>query len=615
MNKKERIGVLRNRVTIQGVTEVQSVTGYPAETWATYATRWASVEYLDTAKSNEEENVGTKIAQTAAKFVLRYDSIINQKQRIVYAGMVWDVRNVIVDAKREFVTLTCITSNETYKEEAIRIATANWTANATLLARIKRDLIAEINLFGTSTISATASIGNETLLAEMQAQAQASITATAKAAKQASLSANASGALVGNAKVAKIAQLTAMAYGTLSALAVSEQQGVQVAYGILGAYGNLSASARLAKQASTELQSSGQLQASAILAKVAILSSNAAATLTATLAAIRVASAGMTATAQTTLSAKLAKAVTANMNGIAQTTLSAKLANIASVGMTATAQTSVLAILANQVVLLANASGTLSATIKRAKLPSFAGNAAATISATGTVITPSVGDPYWANVTLLLRGNSSPITDEKAGYTFNAHPAAPTINTSVKKFGAGSILFANGGYLYNLTNDNTISRFGTSNFTVEFWVRFTSVAANQIVIGNLNTNGSFLNGWALYLSGTGTLSAYGPSVSGTTTVSVAINTWYHIALTRSVNTWQLFKDGIADYGAGNITQFEDSGTVQFSTGVQLYIGGYGNNSSTSSSLLRAYLDDIRITRDVARYNANFTPPTAEFPNS
>ena len=56
---------MRERVTVQAVTETKSSTGFPAESWATYATRWAGVEYKS---GSEAESAGAKTAETTAVF-------------------------------------------------------------------------------------------------------------------------------------------------------------------------------------------------------------------------------------------------------------------------------------------------------------------------------------------------------------------------------------------------------------------------------------------------------------------------------------------------------------------------------------------------------------------
>jgi len=46
---------------------------------------------------------------------------------------------------------------------------------------------------------------------------------------------------------------------------------------------------------------------------------------------------------------------------------------------------------------------------------------------------------------------------------------------------------------------------------------------------------------------------------------------------------------------------------------QVFIGRYRNASTAFD--FDGYIDDLRITKGVARYTANFTPPTAPFPTA
>ena len=104
MNKNERIGQMRERITIQVVGETQSATGYPAETWTTYATRWASVSARPTANKEAEES-GQKTATQGVMFTLRYDANVTAKHRILYRNNYYDIVSITPDAWRRHMEI------------------------------------------------------------------------------------------------------------------------------------------------------------------------------------------------------------------------------------------------------------------------------------------------------------------------------------------------------------------------------------------------------------------------------------------------------------------------------------------------------------------------------
>jgi len=84
------------------------------------------------------------------------------------------------------------------------------------------------------------------------------------------------------------------------------------------------------------------------------------------------------------------------------------------------------------------------------------------------------------------------------------------------------------------------------------------------------------------------------------------NTWQHVAVCRSGSTIYVALDGTVVSDTLTITP-ENSGEV-------FRIG----RSGASSDLFRQFdghIDDVRVTKGVARYTSNFTPPTAAFPDS
>ena len=193
------------------------------------------------------------------------------------------------------------------------------------------------------------------------------------------------------------------------------------------------------------------------------------------------------------------------------------------------------------------------------------------------------------------------------------------ISTAQSKFGGSSLsLDGNGDYvdLPQVTN-----QFVSEDFTIEFWFRINSGAG----AGTIGLFGSYYTGgggkgmlmlssatynqvyfqW-MYGSGSGTDWAYLNQTQGTRT-ALSNNTWYHVAVTRSGNTWRLFLNGTQEDSVTQSDQLTDSGSTT-------RLGNYGP-SATASDGLNGYIEDFRITRGVARYTSNFTAPTSAHPTS
>ena len=179
------------------------------------------------------------------------------------------------------------------------------------------------------------------------------------------------------------------------------------------------------------------------------------------------------------------------------------------------------------------------------------------------------------------------------------------IDTAVKKYGTGSLEFSG-----NTTDKLVVSSpdlvLGTGDFTIEFWVYFDSINDGNVYTlldGRTSSDTTALviaqessGAWTSRL-GDSTLVDEGWSSSTFTT-----GTWYHIAITRESGTTRYFKDGTKTSADLSDTGNYDSDTYNI-----------GGRYAASGNSINGYIDDFRITKGIARYTSNFTPPSAELP--
>ena len=235
-------------------------------------------------------------------------------------------------------------------------------------------------------------------------------------------------------------------------------------------------------------------------------------------------------------------------------------------------------------------------------------------------------DPYFSNVSLLLHmdgsNGSTTFTDSSSNALSVTANGGAQISTAQSKFGGASGAF--NGTAGNLTIPyNNAFDFGTGDFTVEGWFYFANLASpaiqTLIMLGDgANGSGPVTNGWALLYRPTGQISLY--SYDGTNEyqystsgLSLTPNTWYFVAVSRAANVLKIFVDGVAYY-TGTVTQ--SFSAVNTANPLRIGLGYYGPGASyTNPEYFPGYIDDVRITKGICRYNSSFTPPTAPFSNS
>ncbi len=212
----------------------------------------------------------------------------------------------------------------------------------------------------------------------------------------------------------------------------------------------------------------------------------------------------------------------------------------------------------------------------------------------------TVGDVYFPQTKLLLPFNgangattTSDLSNTNASVTFSS---GDEIRTAQSKFGNSSLYVADNVTISSSDGFN----MGTGEFTIEGWWYFTS----------------FSNSFGLYDQWSGSSSGnsqiwHGTSAAGkikwyyngssivTSNTTMSTGQWYHIAFVRESGTLKMYFNGTVDSNTQSFSsQYGKTDTV--------YLGAQ-HTSGGGAPLY--YVDDLRVTKGLARYTGNFTAPT------
>ena len=229
-----------------------------------------------------------------------------------------------------------------------------------------------------------------------------------------------------------------------------------------------------------------------------------------------------------------------------------------------------------------------------------------------TTFTPSTTPLTSITGTALLTCQSNRFLDNSANagtITKSGHVAVQSFNPFQRNSAATMYFDGNGDYL---TVPATAQfAFGIGNFTIEAWIYLTaygsSVAGAQL-FGTVNgaTSGYSINvgenidRFRIVSNATG-------SWADNLVVSVGggppLNAWTHMCVVRSGANLTIYKNGVSVATTASAATWNFSGT----TGV---IGRFSEGTTLKD--FPGYINDLRVTKGVARYTGTFTPSTSAF---
>jgi hypothetical protein len=204
------------------------------------------------------------------------------------------------------------------------------------------------------------------------------------------------------------------------------------------------------------------------------------------------------------------------------------------------------------------------------------------------------GDRYYNETSLLLHGNgsngSTSIIDSSPNPKIVTAVGNAQISTAQSKFGGASIALDGTGDELTATIDSI--NIGNNLYTVESWL-YLNTNFNFALIG-VNSNFYVVTLFDTLFLGDAVVNNIQLPRS-----ILPVGAWFHMALSFDGTTYRLFIDGVLRGSSTTLLKNFNLSAIR--------IGAY-----LSDRTLNGYMADFRITKNIARYTANFTPPTAAF---
>lgn len=212
-------------------------------------------------------------------------------------------------------------------------------------------------------------------------------------------------------------------------------------------------------------------------------------------------------------------------------------------------------------------------------------------------------DTLWSSVSLLMP-LSSDLLDVK-GHSVTANGGVALSSAVGNPFGAGNACYFDGTDDYLSLADSADWSLGSSDFTIEAFVRFVAHTSSMVIIAQ--RDGSTANhAFTLFYNSASSGITFSYTTNGVTNTAVdrawspSNGVWYHIAAIRSGTILRIKVDGTqigADYTIGASTIFNSTALLML-----------GATNSTPTAFLSGYLSQARLTLDDRTITAAPTVP-------
>jgi hypothetical protein len=208
--------------------------------------------------------------------------------------------------------------------------------------------------------------------------------------------------------------------------------------------------------------------------------------------------------------------------------------------------------------------------------------------------------------------NSTTFTDNSYTTKTPAANGTAKISTTTSKFGSASGSFNGSGYL-NIPYSSDFDLSG-GDFTIEGWINLSSVgAAGGAGWSDATTmtvvtkhNAGIAADWLFSIDRANYVHFYTNGAFYYREIpAITTGAWYHFAVVKNSGTYAIYWNG---------TQAGDSFVAATTNSVST-LGVGADRPNSPRWYVNGYIDEIRISKGIARYTGNFTPSTSAFANA
>jgi hypothetical protein len=180
---------------------------------------------------------------------------------------------------------------------------------------------------------------------------------------------------------------------------------------------------------------------------------------------------------------------------------------------------------------------------------------------------------------------------------------APKIYKNPTASGMLGSVYLDGSDDYLYTGNNADFYFSTGDFTIDCWIYIASFSDHRTIVSKVHTSNPY-PGWYFRVNlngGVDFISNNNSAQLSTAASVIPLSTWTHVALVKYGTGAKIYVNGVERGSAASPTIQDYDTTLKIGTlwGTSYYYF-YGN------------LTELRISKGIARWTANFTPPTAPY---